>query len=118
MINQIEIPIYLEQAIPEISAELPDGKKRNASETMNALIEFMCKNIKAHNFGVVKRCLRLVDKLYTKGNRAVRNAIENVFVFSFTRLFLIYPDEKQQLMAIIPMTLYTLYIEQVCHRGC
>ena len=118
MINQLEIPIYLEAALPEITNDLKAEKKNNAYEVIKSLLDFMYQNIKVHNFNVVKRCFKVVDKLYNKGNRAVKNAIENVFVFSFTKMFLSFPAEKEQLLAIIPMTLYTIYIQQVSRGGC
>jgi predicted SnoaL-like aldol condensation-catalyzing enzyme len=118
MINQLEIPMYLEEAIPEISNELNEGKKYNAFVLMNSLVLFTYKNIKAHNYKTVKKCFKVADKLYSKGNGMVKNAVQNVFVYSFTRMFQSHPAEKEKLLAIIPMTLYSLYIAQVCHKGC
>lgn len=118
MINQLEIPMYLEEALPAISKELTVSKNSSAYDAMHTLIDFTCRNIKAHNFNIVKRCFQIADKLYSKGNNAVKNAVQNVFVFSFTKIFQTYSAEKQDLLAIIPMTLYSLYLAQVHHRGC
>jgi hypothetical protein len=118
MINQVEIPLYLEKAIPEISAELKSQNKEDVHEQIQALTSFTDKNIRAHNYDEVARCLRTAELLYSKGNAAVKNAVENVFVYSFTRLFSNNPAEKQRLIGIIPMTLYSLYMAQVYHRGC
>ena len=117
MINQLEIPMYLTVALPEIKNDL-QGKKNNLFELINTLFAFTCGQIQAHNFSAVKRCFKLADKLYSKGNKTVKSAIENSFVYSFTKMFLSYPEEKQQLLALMPISLYTLYIGQVCHNGC
>lgn len=110
--------MYLEEALPAISKDLAANKRSNIYEAMNTLITYLCKNIKDHNYKMVKRCFDIADKLYTKGNEAVKNAIQNVFVYSFTKIFHTYTEEKQQLLALLPMSLYTLYIGQVHHRGC
>ena len=113
MINQLEVPMYLEEALPEISEELKHDKIDNPYKTMNMLIAFLCKNIKEHNYPAIKRCFKVADKLYNKGNDAVKNAVQNVFVFSFTNVFQSYPAEKKQLLALLPVTLYSLYITQL-----
>ncbi len=118
MINQFEVPMYLGDAIPEISEKISQDKKNSVYKIMNILIVFMRTNIEIHNFKAVKRCLKIADKLYSKGNGLVRNAIENVFVYSFTNIFQAYPAEKKKLLAAIPITLYSLYIAQLYRRGC
>ena len=118
MINQLEIPMYLEEALPAISKDLAASKKNNVYEAMNALTAFTSRNIKSHNYKIVKRCFEIADKLYTKGNNAVKDAVQNVFIYSFTRILHTYSAEKQNILALLPMGLYTLYISQIHHRGC
>ena len=118
MINQLEIPMYLAEALPEISPDLTSAQKSNPYVAMNSLLTFTCDNIRAHNFNTVKTCFQVADKFYSKGNAMVKNAVQNVFVFSFTKMFHNHPAEKKELMAIIPITLYSLYISQVFHGGC
>jgi len=118
MINQLEIPMYLEDAIPEISHDLESRRNCSAYDVMNTLTAFTCQSIDEHNYNVVRRCFQAADKLYSKGNTMVKNAVENVFVYSFSKMFNAYPAEKKQLFAIIPITLYTLYIAQVYRKGC
>ena len=118
MINQLEVPMYLADAIPEIANEITVNKKCNAFTLMNSLVSVTDKNITKHDFLALKRCFAVADKLYDKGNAVVKNAVQNVFVYSFTKMFACHPAEKREIMAIIPMALYSLYIGQVCHRGC
>ena len=118
MINQLEVPMYLEEALPEIGHDLLVSKKTNAYDIMNTLISFTFKHIKQHDFKIVKRCFKIADKLYNKGNKVVKSAIENVFVYSFTKMFLSYPAEKQTVLAMVPMPLYSIYVAQIHHNGC
>lgn len=118
MINQTEIPMYLEEAFPEIAGNLSVNNKNNVYEVMDTLTSFTCNNIRSHHFSTVKRCFQIAEKLYEKGNTVVKNAVQNVFVYSFTKMFHTYSAEKPQLLSIIPITLYSLYITQVHHGGC
>ncbi len=118
MINQLEIPMYIEQAVPEMPLKLLISSKNSAYELLQNLSAFTCSNIKNQNYKVVKRTFDIADKLYTKGNSVVKNAVENVYVFSFTRMFQTFPGNKQQILSMLPVSLYTLYISQVCHNGC
>ena len=118
MINQLEVPMYLQDALPEIRENIKPDDKTNAYKLMNTLTTFTSKNIQAHNYNVVKRCFKVADKLYSKGNCVVQNAVQNVFVYSFTNIFQTYSNERQDVLAIIPITLYTLYMAQVHHEGC
>ena len=117
MINQFEIPMYLEDALPEISGDLKLCKKDNPYKLMNTFIDFTSTNIKEHNYQVVKRCFQIADKLYDKGNIIVKNAIENVFIYSFSRLLSGGKKEMNLVLGLIPGTLYSLYMHQVLKPG-
>jgi hypothetical protein len=117
MINQLEISMYLEDAVPEISEDLKCCQRNNAYKLMHTLINFTSKNIEVHNYEVVKRCLKTADKLYSKGNTIVKNAVENVFVFAFSRLFFQHKNDTKLLLGLIPGSLYTLYMHQVLKPG-
>lgn len=116
MINQLEIPMFLEDALPELSGTLNLDKNKNAYSSIGVLTKFTQEKVSAHDYNAVKRCFSLADTLYEKGNNAVKAAVENVFVFSFTNIF--QGDSSCVLRSIVPMTLYSLYISQVYHRGC
>ena len=118
MINQLEIPMYLDEALPDMHHDLIVNKEGSPYEIMKMLTDYTSQVIKEHNYKVAKRCFQVADKLYCKGNHNVKNAVQNVFVYSFTRMFQIYSAEKQQLLAMLPITLYTLYITQLNHGGC
>jgi len=117
MINQFEIPIYLEDALPEISGDLKQCKKDNPYKLMKTLIDFTSNNIKEHNYQVVKRCFQIAEKLYDKGNSIVKNSVENVYIYSFSRLLNGDKKEMNLILGLIPGTLYSLYMHQVLKPG-
>lgn len=110
--------MYLEEALPAISGELKANEKGNIYDAMHTLTTFMGKNIKAHNYKVVKKCFDIAGKLYDKGNKVVKDAVQNIFVYSFTQIFHTYAAEKKEVLALLPMTLYSLYMAQIHHNGC
>lgn len=118
MINQFEIPMFLEESLPEMSSDLSPKDKKDAYSLIKALAAFTFKNVKAHNYQVAKRCFMIADKFHRKGNTVVKSAIQNVFIYSFSRMFQSTEEDKKQLLRIIPVTLYSLYVMQMCHKGC
>jgi len=116
MINQQELPVLIEQEIPELSNELVNRDKcANAYRTLHILRDYTREQVKNGDMNAVKRCFKLADKIYTKGNEAVKNAVENVYVYSFSN-FLFHDDDRRKLfMRIVPLTLYTLYVKQMLH---
>ncbi len=118
MINQFEVPMYITEALPEIATTLKTEANDTAYQQMNVLTAFTRKNIQAHDYKTVKRCFKVADRLYSKGNTVVKNAVQNVFVYSFTNIFQTCNREKTTVLALLPMSLYTIYITQLYRRGC
>lgn len=118
MINQHELYAYIEEVLPEIKSEMIPDKIDNPYTVMNALLKLTTKKTKEHKYDIVKKCFQVADRLYSKGNSVVRIAVENVFVYSFDGLFQSCNAERRNVMALVPVTLYTLYINQHYQHGC
>lgn len=117
MINQYEACVYLQEALPEFKSALDVTKNNSPYTAMQTLADITVFEVKQHDFGMVKKCFDIAEKLYLRGNRAVKNAVENVFVYSsFTTM--LHCPEKKQILPIIPITLYTLYVNQLNAGGC
>lgn len=110
--------MYLEDALPEFKEELSAEKKQNPYTSMYALLKLTSKKAAEHNYKAVKQCFDIADKLYSKGNSVVKNAVENVYVYSFSTIFQLGLAEKKELLAIIPIGLYTIYVNQLHQSGC
>jgi len=118
MINQFEVPDYLAHQLPELSSEIPAGKKGNMYRYMRLFLNHTNNKLREHNFRALKRCFLLADDLYEQGNAVVKNTVENMFVFSFSQFFQYTKQEdKKELKEMIPTRLYDLYVNQVCHKG-
>ena len=114
MISQLEVPAYVHDVLPP---QINPGFK-SPYAVMRALADYTQQSISAHNYQVVKKCFAVADKLYCRGNKSVQNAVQNVFVYSLTRIFQGCPLERGTVQAMIPVTLYSLYIMQHYQKGC
>ena len=110
--------MFLEYALPEMPKALISCEKKDAYGAINQLALFTDAQIKQHNYGTAKRCFAVAEKLYDKGNNIVKSAVQNVFVFSLTRMLSCCPDDRERLLAMVPMGLFTLYVNQVYRSGC
>lgn len=73
--------------LPEINPELeklPDP--RNIYVSVKCFAEFTKQLIKKGNLSEVKHCFNVVEKMLLEGNKTVKNAIENVYLFSMSSI--------------------------------
>jgi len=117
--NQYEVPACIEDELPEIGNELktvaPSG---NVFKILQCLAGYTRRMISMHNYGAVRRCFALAEKIYNHGNTIVRNAVENVFVYSFSSMLnRCEENEIPVVHAMMPVSLYSVYVRQVLKSG-
>lgn len=119
MLNQYEVPAYLAEKIPGMEQELKTvSPTLNIFKTIQCLASYTRKKVTQHDFTAVKKCFAIAEDVYMEGNTQVKNAIENIFVFSFSSILnLGSNEEKRQLQALMPLHLHTAYIKQVLKPG-
>lgn len=72
-----------------------------------------------HDFAGLKTCMNHVQKMYKSGNTAVRNAVENIFVFAFSSILPHCNQVEWHLVqSCMPAELYSLYIRQIMRSTC
>ncbi|MEO8763120.1 MAG: hypothetical protein ABI416_02490 [Ginsengibacter sp.] len=122
--NQYEVPSLPEDALPEIKEAL--DKKRASSnlcdpyKSVLCLTDFTLQMVHEHNIKMLKRCFITAEKLYIKGNELVKNTVNNVFVHFFSLLFADCSsrEEKIRIQLIMPVYLYSAYIQQIIKSNC
>ena len=119
MLNQYEVPAYLADRIPAIVPDLKTiSPTLNIFKTIQCLANYTREKVTQHDFKSVKKCFAIAEDVYMKGNSQVKNAIENIFVYSFSSLLnLGSNDEKRQLQAVMPLHLHTAYVQQILKSG-
>lgn len=117
--NQYEMAAELADEIPEIRKDVIHlSVLGNAYLSMKVLATHTHKLITAHEFRQVEKCMRVAERIYEKGNTLVRNAVENVYVFSFSTLQVSCSRTEWRLVkAKMPLSLFSMYIRQIMKPG-
>ena len=113
MISQENLEEYIEQEMPELSGICDKKKSRNVYDVVRHMLKYTRSQVIKHNLNAAQKCMTLAETLYHKGNNAIKNAIENVYVYSFSHAFFHDVDQKDEVMTIVPPGLYRMYREQV-----
>jgi hypothetical protein len=113
MIAQDEINVYIEKEMPELSGICKQEKCKTVYDVARQMIKYVNAQFLNKNLVGAKKCLTLAEDLYNSGNKTVKNAIENVFIYSFSHSFFHENDKKKELLAILPGSLYTIYKSQM-----
>ncbi len=78
----------------------------NVYKSLQCLAALTKKKLLEHNILKVKTYLSIVQKIYNHGNQMVKNAIEDVFIKSFSELInKCNTDEQELLRRFIPFNL-------------
>lgn len=113
MIDQQELPSFVGKNIPELSVVCKKEKEGEVYNIIRHLFTYTAAQMAKHNLTAAKRCMSLAVELYYKGNTAIKNAIENVYIFSFSHAFFYDENKRKEIMKIVPVSLYELYKKQV-----
>lgn len=119
MMNQFEVSACLADKLPEMKTTLKNTYATlNVFKAIQCLVNYTKQKLVQHDIPAVKNCLYVAEYIYSKGNKLVKNAIENVFIYSFSSLLNMgTSDEKKQLQSCMPLHLYTAYVHQVLKPG-
>ena len=115
MLSQYEVPAYIAGKLPQVKKDLSHpGGPLTAYQSMQVLTDYTKRMALEHDFKMVEKCMGLVETLYLKGNSLVKNAVENVFIFSFSSIMSrCNIVEWRMVQSYMPTDLYTLYVQQV-----
>jgi len=117
--NQYEVSAEIADEIPEIQKEIVrEPVFGSVYMSIRVLTIYTGKMLHDHQLRQVERCMKLADKIYNKGNKLVKTAVENVFIFSFSNLQgSCTRREWQEIQTKMPVTLFSLYIQQIMKPG-
>jgi hypothetical protein len=116
--NNYEVSAIIGDEIPAIKDEITSKTIGNANAVMLILSRYTKKMINLHDLPAIVKCMNVVDKIYNKGNTIVKNAVENVFIYSFSSIRTCCNKAEWSLIqAKMPMTLYSIYVRQIYKSG-
>ena len=119
MFNQYAVPAYILEELPEIKEAFDTVPlTSNIFLVLQCLSSFTGRKVKMHDLRMVKRCFQLGEKIYSRGNTLVRDAVENIFVFSFSSFMSVCDrEERNHLQSLMPLSLHTVYVQQMLKSG-
>ena len=119
MYSQTECLEEIARSIPALSGALhtPDCAQSIYKQVI-VLSQYTAEKLYREELSEVEQSFCLADNLYQNGNSMVKSAIENVFVYALTSALGGARDKRKTIISLIPITLFTLYMKQVLHRGC
>lgn len=117
--NQYEAADDIIATIPEIKTEISRSTTRkNPFAIIRVITRHTRKMVEQHNELMVEKCMKLVDRIYTRGDIVIKNAVESIFVFSMDSIvFSCTAPERKQVFSKVPAGLYKAYINQVYKSG-
>jgi hypothetical protein len=123
MMNEYEVPAYLQDAIPEMKEALvKTGVLSNLFDpckSVQCLADFTLRNANEHNVKMLKRCFGAAERLYVRGNEMIKNAVNNVFIYSLSTLFARCENRTEmiKIQSVMPAYIYSAYVQQILKSG-
>lgn len=119
MITQYQVQDFLKSAMPQITpATQPVRFEMEMYPCLQSFTDYTKSAIRRHNFELARKCCEFAERLYTNGDRMVKHAVENVFVYSFSSFLTGSRTENLFIRSLIPASLYALYMRQLMQSGC
>jgi len=82
---------------------------------MGVLSDYVGEKLESGEVSEARKALHFANRLYESGSNGVKNAVENVLVYSFSRTT---SGGRQLLKAILPAALLSVYVKQLMHGDC
>lgn len=119
MYQPFEIPGVIIADLPELKKDLSFLPQQGyLNKAIEALSAYTHRMIRLNQTGTTEKCMRLAGKLYNRGSIMVRNSIENIFVFSFGSMrACCSAEEWKKISAKMPLSLSSLYVQQIYKSG-
>lgn len=117
-IKENQIFDLLGNELPEINPELEKlPYPRNIYVSVKCFAEFTKQLIKIGNLSEVKHCFNVAEKMLLEGNKPVKNAIENIYIFSISSILDFAGPLSNKIKGMMNKALLTEYKRQVCASG-
>jgi hypothetical protein len=120
MLNPFQVPAFITGKLPQIKKDLSgESGQPSAYQSIQVLTDYTKRMALKHDFSMVKKCMLVVEKVYEQGNNQVKNAVENIFIFSLSSMMtLCNIVEWRIVLSYMPAGLYSLYVQQVLKSNC
>jgi hypothetical protein len=117
-IKENDILNLLGEELPEINIELEKlSNPQNVYTSVKCFAEFTKSLVNKGNFSEVKHCFNIAEKMMLEGNKTVKNAIENVYIFSMSTILDLTSPISYKIKDMMNRSLWKEYSKQVNASG-
>jgi hypothetical protein len=118
MIKENEVIDLLGNEFPSINdAFEKTPNPGNIYKAMQCFADFTKQLIRKGDFKEVKHCFIVAEKMLQNGNAAVKNSIENCYLFSVSAIIDITGPISEKVKGLLTDSLKKEYNRQVCSSG-
>ena len=111
VISGADVKEILEANVPDLKIE--SSTEGNVFKIIDGFAGYTIDLIKKGNLSAIKKCFSAAEQMLADGSSEVKNAIENVYVFSITIFFDMAHAVSKQVKELLPAHLMEEYHKQV-----
>jgi len=116
--NYSEAVQEIAEIIPDFENELVKTTPQNSYTVIRNFTERIKNMIRQNDRTVLFKSLHKMDKIYTDGDTALKNAVEGVFIFSLDNCTVFCPEEyRKVIFSHISKGLQQTYSRQIYNHG-
>lgn len=118
MIKETEILEVLGNELPQMNPSLEKTEDVfNIYKAMTCFASFTKHMVSKGDFKEVKHCFNVAETLLNNGNRTVKNAIENGYLYSLSSILDLTTPVSLKVKSLLTDSLKKEYNRQVCSSG-
>lgn len=112
--NYLQATQEITVAIPEICSDLQETRIQNSYHIIGFLTDKVKTMIRQNNTSCLFKCLGKMNELYSEGDKMIRNAIENSFVYSLDSCTAFCAQEyRDRIFSHLSAELPKVYVRQI-----
>ncbi|SIQ73623.1 hypothetical protein SAMN05880574_1235 [Chryseobacterium sp. RU37D] len=116
--NYLQAVQEITNVIPDIQKELHSSKAQNAYNIIQIFTERIKNMIRQNDRNILFKCLEKIDYIYENGDNALKNAIENTFIYSLDNSIVYCSHEyRKMIFSHISRNLQKSYLRQIYNHG-
>jgi len=114
MLHENEVAPFIKASFPEmnITGAIIGNENKAAYNAISALSEFMKQKSGEHDEDSVKKAMKVAETIHMRGDARIKSGIENIFISSISAVMPYFSKSRQELQAIIPAHLLSIYKQQ------
>lgn len=117
MINEYEAEVYIYSHLPGINQRYHTTDSNHLYENITNMADFMKKKFAQKDWKALSNIFNVAEVLYNKGNGMVKYGMQHVFIYAISSIMPSEKEQRKQLQTIIPITLFSVYVQQILHSN-